>query len=33
MSAYGLPWWYVLVCDVAWHASRLWLRILAVISR
>lgn len=33
MSEYGLPLWYVLLCDVVWYASRVWLRILAVIDR
>jgi len=33
VSIDGLSWWYVVVCDIAWYGSRLWLRILAVIDR
>lgn len=30
---YGLPVWYVVLADVAWYASRLWLRLLALLER
>lgn len=30
MTMYGLPVWYVVLTDVAWYASRLWLRLLAL---
>ena len=33
MTGHRLPWWYVAVTEVAWYASRLWLRFLAVIDR
>ena len=33
MTAYSLPWWYIAVTEVAWYASQLWLRLVALLNR